>query len=182
MPRDGSAANGNNGKREEWPDFARPPKGKHWMWITQELVKSVAWRSRSIHCIRFVDFLLDQHMSAGGLQNGQLLAQYDHLQQMPWSIGRRFIRCAIEEAVGLGLVEVIKSGRRASAEASPSRYRLKFYATRELRDGKMRWVRPTDEWRAVTLADVMLLEAKLSDMRRARRGQAAPQRPSPSPS
>ena len=64
-----------------------PPKGESWVWLTRELVSSPAWRHRSINCVRFIDFLMAEHMNHSGFENGNLIATYDQL--VAWGIAAR---------------------------------------------------------------------------------------------
>lgn len=93
-----------------------PPKGKPWTWVTRELLDSDVWRAMAVNTRRLVDFLMLEHMSQGGRQNGRLLAPRQQLED--FGIGARHISPAIEEAVALGLVDVRRGiGRRASVYA-----------------------------------------------------------------
>jgi hypothetical protein len=126
-----------------------PPEGQPWCWISRDLIESPAWRARTIHCARLIEFLMHEHMSHGGMENGQLVAPYAQL--VAWGIGRRYIKDAIREAEGLRLVVAQHGGRRAHTKAAMTRFRLTFYHTRESASGlHPYWVAPGDEWRTVT--------------------------------
>ena len=56
-----------------------PPKDEPWFWLSHELVSSPAWRSRSINCVRLIDFLMVEFMNHAGTENGNLKATYDQL-------------------------------------------------------------------------------------------------------
>jgi hypothetical protein len=157
---------------------AGPPEGEAWTWVSREMNRSPAWRARSIHCMRLVEFLQDEHTAHAGLENGNLQALYGQLTADPWHLSRRWIPIAIAEAIGLGLVVAKKGGRRASKEASPTRYRLTFYASREKQEptGALAWVAPTNEWRKVTAAQIVDLRAELEEMRSKQR-RRRPSRP-----
>ena len=133
----------------------RPPSDQPFVWHQAELLRSPAWRARSINTVRFVEFLLVEHMAHSGQENGLLLAPYDQLEA--WGIGRRFISDTIDEAEALGLVAVARGGKKGLVKNHLSRYRLTFYATQiRPEDGSARyWIEPTDEWRRLkTLADI----------------------------
>jgi len=90
-----------------------PPKGQAWVWQTRDLLSSAAWRSLGINARRLIDFLLIEHMSHGGKENGRLLAPRRQLWKA--GIGNHFVSEAIEEAVALGIVDVKRGiGRLAS--------------------------------------------------------------------
>ena len=80
---------------------AGPPPGP-WIWISAELLTSDAWLGQSICCRRLIDLLLRDHMSHGGLANGELIATFD--QMVAVGCSRRLITPAIEEALARGLI------------------------------------------------------------------------------
>src|SRR5260370_9876383 len=86
----------------------RPPVGEPWVWLTRELLKSDAWRSRSVNAGRLIDFLLLEHLGHGGAENGKLKAPY--LQLEAYGIGARHIFGAIANAEELGLVDPHRHG------------------------------------------------------------------------
>ena len=107
----------------------KPPPGSSWTWLTRDLLESPAWRGMSIHCRRFIDFLMIDHCSHAGRENGRLQATYDQLARS--SISRKRIAAAIQEAVERGLVEVTRRGGLYGAECrrTPSLYRLTWIGT-----------------------------------------------------
>ncbi len=115
----------------------RPPKNEPWVWLTRELLASVAWRARSINAVRLVEFLLVEHMSHAGTENGNLKATYDQL--VAFGLTRSAIRAATEEAEFLGLIRFKRGGRWAGTN-QPSIYRLTILPDR---DGNP----PTNEWK-----------------------------------
>lgn len=117
-----------------------PPKGEPWVWMTRELLASSAMRARSLTGRRLLDFLLIEHMSHAGLENGNLVATKDQLTD--FGLSRRLVPAAVRELVFLGLVRV-KNGSARGAARAPSRYRLTFFASG---DGAP----PTNEWKGVT--------------------------------
>lgn len=90
----------------------RPPAGKPWVWLTRELLESDAWRSAGIGVRRMIDFLILEHMSHGGKENGKLKAPYRQL--VVFGIGARFITAHIAEAEKLGLIECHRGGMRVA--------------------------------------------------------------------
>jgi hypothetical protein len=81
-----------------------PPKGKPWVWLTRDLLRSASWQGLGINARRLVDFLLIEHMNHGGQANGFLLAPRRQLEE--FGIGHRLITGAIEEARRAGLIDV----------------------------------------------------------------------------
>ena len=127
----------------------KPPEGKAFVWHTLDLMVSPAWRSRSVHCARLLEFLEIENMRHAGKENGQLIATYDQLEK--FGIGRRFITAAVDEAETLGLVEVIRRGRVARNKSYENQYRLTYLAARVIPDDRAPYyVAPTNEWDRVT--------------------------------
>ena len=117
--------------------------------ITAELLRSPAWRCRSINCIRLIDFLMIEHLRHNGTENGNLIATYDQL--IVFGIGRRFVRKTIDQAERLGLVEVERLPRRTFTETYPSRFRLTFLPDKNINEkGQIYYGEPTNEWRRIT--------------------------------
>ena len=83
--------------------FNRPPSGEGWIWLTGELLNSLAWRSMSVNCRKLIDRLLLEHCNHGGLENERLVCTYKDFQD--YGLTRNKIRPAIEEADFLGLVK-----------------------------------------------------------------------------
>ena len=79
-----------------------------WVHLTCELLSSAAWREASIHCRRFVDYLMIEQGNHSGRENGRLQATYNQL--VAFGIPRKRISGAIREAVERGLVEVTRKG------------------------------------------------------------------------
>src|SRR5690606_30425840 len=122
----------------------RPPKDAAWVWHIKELVISDAWRCRSIHLMRLLDFLEIEHMNHAGKENGNLIATHEQL--IEWGIGKQYISDAIDEGVYLGLIRVKRGGRWAGRNDA-SKYRLTYYADR---DGNP----ATNEWKPKTEAEI----------------------------
>jgi hypothetical protein len=101
--------------------------------LPRSLLQSAAWRSQSIHARRLIDFLMLEHMSHGGRQNGFLVAPRRQLES--FGIHEHFVSTAIAEAESVGLIDCIRGKGRA-----PSRYTLTWLPRA---DG----AEPTDRWR-----------------------------------
>jgi hypothetical protein len=104
------------------------------VWESQELLESDAWRSRNIHVRRLIDFLLIEHINHGGKRNGLLLAPYRQLYA--FGIGARFTAATIHRAEELGLIVCVRGSKRIATT-----YRLTWLPDHD--DGA-----PTDDWRA----------------------------------
>ena len=144
-----------------------PPKGEPWVWLTCELVSSPAWRSRSINCVRLIDFLMVEHMNHAATENGNLKATYDQLSE--WGLTRSETRPAIDEACFLGLVHAERGGRWALTNL-PSTYRLTFQADRE--DNP-----PTDDWKGKTTEAIAAWKQDRAQQNRKRRERRQKQIP-----
>ena len=113
--------------------------------LTLELLRSPAWRTRGINCVRLIEFLMIEHMEHGGAENGNLAAPYSQLEDA--GIGRRFIAKAIREAEERGLVQTKRGGKKGRQVTEMSRYRLTFLSTKERTEDKWNTeVAPTNEW------------------------------------
>jgi hypothetical protein len=115
-----------------------------------ELIKSPAWKARSIHCVRLLDRLELENCAHAGKENGYLIVTYD--QFVAYGIGRRFVRPAIEEAVKLGLAKVTRQGLyRGAARRQPNLYQLTYLKSKLVPGvGAPYFLEPTHEWRAFT--------------------------------
>lgn len=123
------------------------PPGMPWVPHTAELLKSVAWRTRSIHCARLIDRMEIEHMAHAGKENGYLLVTYNQLVEH--GISRKFIRHAIEEAVERGLLVVVRQGAyRGGARSCPNLYCLTYLRSKFIPPaGAPYYVEPTNDWR-----------------------------------
>ncbi len=136
----------------------RPPKGTPFIWLTGELLESPAWRLRSINCARLLDFLLVDHISHAGTENGALMATHEQL--MSWGASRRHIRSAIDEAVFLGLIRV-KRGGRWVGKNDPSIFRLTFYPDKDFNQ-------PTNNWKKISEDDIKVWRLHRSTIAKAK--------------
>ena len=117
-----------------------PPKGGPWTFHTRKMLTSPAWKELGINARRFLDFLEIDHMSHGGVENGNLMATYDQLHQ--YGISRDQICPAIEQTIALGFV------RRTSprVERVPMTYRLTYHGT--ISDDGLA-LQPSNEWKSL---------------------------------
>lgn len=135
-----------------------PPKDEPWFWTPCELAMSVAWRERSINCVRLMEFLQIEHRNHRGLENGYLAATYDQLVE--YGLTRSEIRAAIEEAEFLGLIRYERGGRWNDSN-QPSRYRITFITDRA---GAL----PTNDWKRRTRAEIRDWKSKYVARKKAR--------------
>jgi hypothetical protein len=127
--------------------------------LSLELLTSSAWRGRSVHCTRLIDFLMIEHLQHGGSENGWLLATYDQL--VNFGLHRRYVHAAITEAERLGLVVVERGGRKGRTRRHASKFRLTFLPSREINlEGHPYYAMPTGEWRRTTETDVFRIRAQ----------------------
>jgi hypothetical protein len=110
------------------------PKGEQFVMLPRGLLRSDAWRSQGINTRRLIDFLMEEHMTHGGAENGKLKAPYEQLEE--FGIGASYVADAIREAEVLGLVDCHRGGIRVATT-----YTLTWLP---LHDGSA----PPDRWRA----------------------------------
>ena len=131
---------GRASKRTKQNRKLNGPPQNSWVWLTAELLNSIAWRSMGINCSRFISRLLIEHCNHKGLENGRLISTYKQLSE--YGLTKSKIRKAIDEAEALGLVKH-KRGRKIEALNQPNSYRLTFYP-----DDEKGYA--TNEWKSVT--------------------------------
>ena len=139
--------------------FNRPPSGEGWIWLTGELINSLAWRSMSVNCLKLTLRLLLEHINHGGFENGRLVCTYKDFQE--YGLTRNKIRPAIEEADFLGLVKH-QRGERVFARNHPNSYRLTFYGTKDAKD-------PTNEWKRITKEGIDSFRSKKREQEKKRK-------------
>ena len=125
------------------------PAGMPFVQLTVELLRSPAWRCRSINCTRLIDFLLIEHLQHSGSENGNLRGTYNQL--VAFGIRRGSIRPAIDQAERLGLVEYHREPRLTFTDDYPLRFRLTFLPDKVINEEKQAYYgSPTDDWRKIT--------------------------------
>src|SRR5580765_1616057 len=102
--------------------------------LPRDLVRSDAWRSLGINARRFIDFLIGEHLSHGGKNNGKLKAPRRQLHS--FGISARHVSAAIQEVEEKGLVGCNRGGLRVATT-----YALTWLET--FGHGK-----PTNRWRS----------------------------------
>lgn len=100
----------------------RPPEGEAWSWMTNTMYGSITFRALGIHARRILDFLLHEHASHAGRENGNLAATYEQLEQ--WGVTAADVRKGLAELYATGFVQLTKQGLRQAGGGEPSRYAL----------------------------------------------------------
>lgn len=121
-----------------------PPEGQQWFWMTSAMLGSPTFRALGISARRVLDFLIYEHVSHGGRENGNLGASYRQLGD--WGVTPDDIRKGLEELYAAGFVRLTRQGMRQGGKAEPSRYALTWLPCRV---GTPEETGPTHEWRAV---------------------------------
>ena len=118
---------------------------------TPELLRSEAWRGRSIYLVRLLDYFELEHLAHAGKENGFLKATFEQLAAC--GISRRFIRPAINEGVARGLLKIThQGGYRGAGRLDPSRYQLTYLPWKFIpASGAPQYLEPTSEWKKFML-------------------------------
>lgn len=95
--------------------------------MTTAMTGSVTYRALGISARRILDFLLFEHASHGGRENGNLGATYRQLER--WGVTAADIRKGFEELRATGFVELTRQGARQAGGGEPSRYALTWLPT-----------------------------------------------------
>jgi hypothetical protein len=113
---------------------------------TRELLMSDAWRGRSIHAARVLEFFELEHLKHGGKENGLLKGTRRQLTE--FGVSAQFVKGAIEENIKRGLLEVTcRGGYAGGARQTPSLYRITYLAWKlERPNARPEWIPPTNEW------------------------------------
>jgi hypothetical protein len=105
----------------------RPPEGAPWFWMTNTMAASITFRALGIHARRILDFLMCEHASHAGRQNGNLAAPYQQLET--WGVTTADVRKGLAELYATGFVRLTKQGLRQAGGGEPSRYALTWLPT-----------------------------------------------------
>ncbi len=123
--------------------FNRPPKGERFVWETEEMLCSPAFRVLSLNARRVLDRLRLEHMAHCGAMNGKLICPYGDLER--WGVRRNKIRKALEELISLGVVvQTYHGGKSSGAARNASRYWLAWLPDLEGRPAPNGWKRFKD--------------------------------------
>jgi len=115
---------------------------------TPELLRSHAWRGRSIHAVRVLEYFELEHLAHAGKENGFLRATYQQLTAH--GLSRRFIKPAIAENVARGLLKIThQGGYRGAGRLDPSHYQLTYLPWKFMPiAGAPQYLEPTNEWKS----------------------------------
>lgn len=104
-----------------------PPAGEPWVWLTTTMFGSITYRALGIHARRILDFLLYEHATHRGYENGRLAAPYRQLEK--WGVTAADVRKGLEELYATGFVRLTHQGLRQDGGGEPSRYALTWLPT-----------------------------------------------------
>jgi len=119
----------------------RPPEGIPWTWQTNVMLGSITFRALGIHARRILDFLLYEHASHAGRQNGNLGATYKQLGT--WGVTAADVRKGLAELYVTGFVRLTHQGVRQAGGGDQSRYALTWLPTLAGSAGAQQ---PTHDW------------------------------------
>ena len=139
------------GKPKKSNRNAGPPKGEPWVWLTQELIQSPAFRALSGNGLRVLFRILAEHMAHAGTQNGKLVVTHNDFHQ--YGIRRASIAAAIQEVEAMGFIQVNR-GTRFNGHREPSLYRITWLPDLEGSE-------PTNRWKGID-------EKNVEDFKKAR--------------
>lgn len=122
----------------------RPPEGQPWVWVTSAMLGARTFRALGINARRILDFLMVEHASHAGRENGNLAAPYQQLAA--WGVTLEDARKGLEELYATGFVELIHRGQRQAGGGEPSRYALTWLPTMVGSDSE---APPSQRWLSV---------------------------------
>ena len=126
-----------------------PPHGKPWVWLTRDMLDSLAFRALSRAGLQMLACLMVEHCNHAGKENARLAVSWDAFEAA--GIHRGMIQQTLDEVTRLGFVEIVDRGRRGYGAALGRRalFRLTFAGV----VNSDRWGRPTDEWASIISED-----------------------------
>jgi|GEM_PF-3198636 len=89
---------------------------------------SLLFQALGISARRILDRLLEEHMSHGGKENGNLISTHRQLES--WGVTRNDIGKGFRELEAAGFVVCTFESHKQSAGAAPSRYRLTWLSAK----------------------------------------------------
>lgn len=146
-------------------------KAKHWAMegayvrLPLHLLRSPAYRGLSTPARGCLDFLLIEHLTHGGAENGNLMAPYRQLAMS--GVRKDSIREALHMLEALGVIERTRYGGRQGGRANASRYGLGWLP---LRGEPV----PRERYRKVTAEQVAEYMAALKEVRARARNKSSP--------
>jgi hypothetical protein len=139
-----------------------PPPDEPWVWLTEELLRSPAWRALPLCGRVVVETILLEHRAHAGAENGGLKVTYDDFARQGLG-SRNTIATGIRIAVALGFVDVTFQGRRSYGGArQASMYGLTWMARSDGTPATNRWRRVKSREEAESLIDMAQRPAKLA--------------------
>ena len=106
----------------------QPPEGESWYWVTVTIAGSITFRALGIHARRILDYLLLEHASHAGLENGNLGAAYSSLAK--FGVTEDDIPKGLAELMATGFIRCEHRAHRVAAGGDPSRYAITWFPTR----------------------------------------------------
>lgn len=130
----------------------RPPAGEPFVWLTQRMVESPAYRAMSGGAQMILGRIMVEHMAHGGTRNGALVVTYADF--VHFGVRRSSILPFLVEAAALGFIERTQKGARAwgEFEGAPAQYRLTWLPTHDGQPATNSWDKYRDlsaAWAAV---------------------------------
>ncbi len=122
-----------------WLKANGTPKDELWMFVSLEMMQSIAWQVAPPETKLVVFRLLEEHHAHGGGENGNLITTYDQFQK--YGISRRLIKWSIVCAEKLGFIKIRSLGSSNGKWAKSARYLLTFRSSINPDD------LPTNEWK-----------------------------------
>lgn len=123
-----------------WKKMNRPPPGEPWVWHTEEMLSSPAWRGLSLAARQVLDRVILEHMNHAGTENGNLPVTYDDFEG--FGVRRKSIKKAIDLCVALGFLDVVTPGVRSYGSARrPTRYGITWLPRADRTPASNRWKR-----------------------------------------
>jgi hypothetical protein len=140
------------------------PKGEPWIWLTQEMLESPAWRALPPAAKGVIERIAIEHMSHGGTENGKLPVTYTDFEN--YGIRRMSIRFGIMAAEALGWITITQEGHAGAGDTRrTTRYALQWL---DRHDGAPR----SNAWKRFdTLDDAKAAVERVRDELRAETGQ-----------
>jgi hypothetical protein len=136
------------------------PKGEPFIWLTQEMLESPAWRALPPAAKGVIERIAIEHMSHGGTENGRLPVTYGDFEKH--GVRRMSIRFGIMAAHALGWITITEEGHAGAGDTRrAARYALQWI---DRHDGAPR----SNGWkRFETLADAEAMVEKVREVLKA---------------
>jgi len=142
---------GRSGKRgRRGNPVSRPSEcgSEQFVWLPRELLETKLWAGLTISARRTLDRLMLEHVSHGGVANGELSVSYRQFEK--FGVSRNSVSRGIKELEAVGLIEVRRRGRIAGQNAA-NFYRLTWMGSWS-DDGEI--APPRHSWKRRAAADL----------------------------